>query len=65
MDDSTGCKVELDDIDEQELKRRYYERLTDWSEPGSVKINRNRKLLDPLAELRRRIFKLPWNRPRR
>jgi hypothetical protein len=43
--------AEQDDIDEQELKRRYYERLSDWSETGAVKINRDGKLLEPLAEL--------------
>jgi hypothetical protein len=34
-------------LDEQELRRRYYEHLSDWSEPGAVKINRNGKLLEP------------------
>lgn len=29
MDDSTRRMAEQEDIDEQELKRRYYERLTD------------------------------------
>jgi hypothetical protein len=37
--------AEQDGIDKQELKRRYYERLSDWSEPGEIKINRNGKLL--------------------
>jgi hypothetical protein len=31
----------LSELDEQELKGRYYERLSDWSEPGAVKIVRN------------------------
>ena len=64
MDDSTCRMDEYDDIDEEELRRRYYERLCDWSEPGAVKINRNGKLLDLLAELQKRIFKLPWTRPK-
>jgi hypothetical protein len=34
-------------LDEEELRRRYYERVSDWSEPGAVKINRNGKLLGP------------------
>ncbi|MDF2759230.1 MAG: hypothetical protein K0S99_1862, partial [Thermomicrobiales bacterium] len=52
-------------VDEQELRRRYYERLSAWTDTGVVKINRNGKLLESLAELRKRIFKLPWNRPKR
>jgi len=31
----------------QELRRRSYERLSDWSEPGAVKINRGGKLVEP------------------
>jgi hypothetical protein len=64
MDDSTGCKVELDDIDEQELKRRYYERLSGWSEPGVVKINQNGKLLEPPGVLRTWKPKIPLARPK-
>jgi hypothetical protein len=50
-------------LNEQELKRRYHERLSDWSEPGAVKINRNGKLMDPLAV---RCWKrsIPWSRPK-
>ncbi len=36
MDDSTRPLTEQDGIDEQELKLRYHERLSDWSEPGVV-----------------------------
>jgi hypothetical protein len=64
-DSPTRGMDEQDDIDEQELKRRYYECLSDWSEPNGVKINRGGKLVKPLAELPKQIFKLPWNRPRR
>jgi len=35
------------DIDEQESHRRFLERLSDWTEHGEIKINRNGKLLDP------------------
>jgi len=38
MDDPTRCYAEQDEIDEQELKRRFYERLCDWSEPGAMTI---------------------------
>jgi hypothetical protein len=44
MDDPTRRYAERDEIDEQQLKRRYYERLSDWSEPGAVKVYRDRKL---------------------
>jgi hypothetical protein len=64
MDDSTRGIDDQDGIDEEELKRRYSERLSDWSDEP-MKINRNGKLLDPLVELRKRIFKLPWDRPKR
>ncbi len=42
--------AEQDDIDEQELKRLYYERLSDWSEPGAVKVYRDGKLVELPAE---------------
>jgi hypothetical protein len=53
----------------EESQHRFIERLTDWSE-GGFTIIRNGKPLRPLirpnrAELRKRIFTLPWNRPRR
>jgi hypothetical protein len=60
----SGGEVEQEDIDEEESRRRFIERLSDWSDEP-MKINRNGRLLDPLVEFRRRIFKLPWNRPRR
>ena len=41
--------AEQDSIDEQELKRRYYERLSDWSESGAIKVYCNGKQLGPLA----------------
>ena len=63
-DDSTHPIAEQGDIDDEEFRRRYYERLSDWSDE-SMKINRNGKLLDPLAELRKGIFKLLRNRPKR
>src|SRR4051794_9193738 len=44
--DDTRRMAEQDDIDEQQLKRRYYERLSDWSDEP-VKINRNGKLVKP------------------
>jgi hypothetical protein len=37
--------TEQEDIDEQERRRRYYERLSDWSEPGAVKVYRKGKLV--------------------
>jgi len=37
-------------LNEQELKRRYHERLSDWSESGAVKINRDGKLPGPFDE---------------
>ena len=63
MDDSTRRAAEQDDIDEQELRRRYYERLSDWSEPDAVKINRNGKLLDSLVQTRKPT--IPWISPKR
>ena len=36
MDDLTRQRMERLGIDEKELKRRYYERLSDWSEPDAV-----------------------------
>jgi hypothetical protein len=54
-----------EDTNEENLRRRYYERLSDWSEPGAVKIIWNGKPVDPLAELRKRIFQVLWNRPKR
>ena len=58
------------ELDDQELRRRYYERLCDWSEPGEVKINREGRLLGPLivldrAEMWKRIHPIPWGRPER
>ena len=41
----------LSELDEQELRRRYYERLCHWSEPGAVKVYRDGRLLGPLVEL--------------
>ncbi len=38
MDDSGRSFDEQDGTDVQELKRRFCERLSDWSEPGSAKI---------------------------
>jgi hypothetical protein len=64
MSDDWPERAERSGIDEEELRQRYYERLSDWSDEP-MKINRNGKLLEPLVELRKRIFKLPWNRPRR
>ena len=49
MDDSDRRKAEQEDIDKEESRRLFLERLSDWSEPGSVKINRNGKLLDRLV----------------
>jgi hypothetical protein len=68
-DDSTCRTAWQDVIDEQELKRRYHGRLSDWSEPGVVKIYRGGQLPEPLIEpdwpeLQKRIFKLLWNRAR-
>jgi hypothetical protein len=68
MDDSVRRLAEQDGIDEQELIRRFYERLSDWSEPGAVKVNRSEKLLGSIVvrvrvELRKQIFKLSWARP--
>jgi hypothetical protein len=60
-----GGEVEQDDINEEELRRRYYERLSDWSEPGEIKINRNGKLLNPLVELPKWKRSIPWVRPKR
>ena len=40
--------VDKDDIEEEESRRRYYERLSDWSEPSAVNINRNGRLLEVL-----------------
>jgi len=56
-------------IDEEELWRRFLYRVSDWSEPGSVKVYRKGKLLGPLfeldeIELRKRIFTLEWSQPR-
>jgi hypothetical protein len=34
-----GGIAEQEDSDEQELRRRYYERLSDWSEPDAIKIH--------------------------
>jgi hypothetical protein len=34
VDDSDRPNDEQDDIGEEELQRRYYERLSDWTEPG-------------------------------
>jgi hypothetical protein len=56
-------RTEQDGIDEQELKRRYNERLTDWSEPGAVKVWRGGNLLRPLAELRKWKPQIPWATP--
>jgi hypothetical protein len=63
MDDSARRTAEQDGIDELELKRRYHERLSDWSEPGEVKINRGGKLLDSLVQTRKP--KIPWVSPKR
>jgi hypothetical protein len=62
-------RAERDGITPEESRRRFIERLTDWSE-GGFTIIRDGKPLRPLItpdrpELRRRIFKLPWNRPKR
>ena len=69
MDDSGRSLDEQHGIAEQERRRCYYERLSDWSEPDVVKINRNGKLVEPpvvpdRVELRKRIFKPLWNRAR-
>ena len=37
MDDSPGRKAEQDGIAEQELRSRYWQWLTDRTEPGAVK----------------------------
>jgi hypothetical protein len=58
MDDSDRRNAEPDDIDEVEPRRRYYERLCDWSEPGAVKVDRNGKLVEPLAALQNLIGSL-------
>jgi hypothetical protein len=47
VNDSTHRMGEQNDIDEQELRRRYYERLSDWSELDAVKFNRGGKLISP------------------
>ena len=60
LDDPTRRHAEQDGIDEQKFKRRYYERLCDWSDEP-MKINRDGRLLVPLPEARKRIVKLPWN----
>jgi hypothetical protein len=44
IDDSTHCTAEQGDVDEEELRRGYYDRLSDWSET-SPKVNRDGKLL--------------------
>ena len=54
-DDSDRRLDKQEDIDEEELRRRYYERLSDWSEPDAVKINRGGKLVEPLAEFVQRM----------
>jgi hypothetical protein len=64
MDDPDRRLEEQDEIDEEESRRRFLERLSDWSDEP-MKINRNGKLLDPLAEQRERIVRLLRNRPRR
>jgi hypothetical protein len=51
MDDSDRLTDEQDGIDEEGLRRRYYERLSDWSELGAVKINRNGKLVEPVSRV--------------
>jgi hypothetical protein len=50
MDGSSRCLAAQDDIDEQELTRRFYERLSDWSEPGEIKVIPNGRLLEPSIE---------------
>jgi hypothetical protein len=50
MDGSSRCLAAQDDIDEQELTRRFYERLSDWSEPGEIKVIPNGRLLEPRIE---------------
>jgi chaperone required for assembly of F1-ATPase len=44
--------AEQDGLNEQELKRLYYERLCDWSEPGAVKVYRDGRLLGTPAGMR-------------
>lgn len=53
------------ELDEQELMRRYLQRLTDWSEPGAIRVYRNGNLVGSLAELRKWKPKIPWARPKR
>jgi hypothetical protein len=65
MDDTAHRTDQQDDIDEQELKRRYYERLSDWSEPAAVKVYRGGKLVGPNGVLRKWKPRIPWARPKR
>jgi hypothetical protein len=65
IDDLTRRDADQEEIDEQELKRRFYERLSDWSEPGSVKINRNGKLLEPHKVIRKWRCSIPRAKPKR
>jgi hypothetical protein len=57
------------DTDEEHAARiRFPERLSDWSEPGAVKFNRNGNLVGPPSEpdrveLRKRINTVPPARP--
>jgi hypothetical protein len=57
-------------ITPEESMRRFIERLGDWSDCSGITIIRDGKPLRPLAvpdgaKLRERIFKLPWDRPKR
>ena len=61
VDNSPQRTDEQPDFDEQESRRRFHERLSDWSDEP-MKINRSGKLLDPVIRRWRRV--IPWARPK-
>jgi hypothetical protein len=53
-DDSTRRNAEQDDIDEEGLRRRY-DKFSDWSEPGAVKVNRDAQLQPMVCRWKRSL----------